>query len=254
MLFNSVIGIKDAKVISLSMAFFNFLTNSLVEIAEKPKVMTLELNTITINDFYQIHPILLVPNRIKPVCLEFSEEESTVKIPIRGEKDIHLTFGEAEIIPEKTILENEEFEISSEVLSEPLTGRALYESYVDEICSMYDNVPASIVKAIIEKESNFDPNCCSDGGDSCGLMQIQPQWHSDMMASLGVTDIFDPYGNILVGVNLLSGLFKEYPATEWALMCYNAGPYYGTLNYRNGKISNYAASIIARAKEIEGGG
>ena len=259
MLISNILGMNFRRLIVFSMTLAATLT--------APTLTTTEMDEIEVHE-QEVSRVVEVsthqtPNRAKSK-FKFVSIDGAEAIPFPAKNHILLEQSvseEPEPIeeePEVEVLEIEpiveEIKEPTEVTSEPLAGKALYESYVDEICELYQNVPPSIIKAMIERESNWDPNCCSDGGESCGLMQIQPRWHADMMASLGVEDIFDPYGNILVGVNLFSGLLKEYPAVEWALMCYNAGPYYGTLNYRNGQISSYAASIIARAEEIEGGG
>lgn len=46
------------------------------------------------------------------------------------------------------------------------------------------NISFEFVMAIIEKESDFDPECISDGGESVGLMQIQSRWHREQMDRL----------------------------------------------------------------------
>lgn len=251
MLISNILRANIQRVIAFSATFITMFSANSLTTAESDAIEVSESETLRIVEVSTDLTPIRTRDTIKCIAIDGSEGFSPARVlsnPIKQE------IKESE--PEEIVTEDEVLVIEEpmEVTSEPLSGKALYESYVDEICELYQNVPPSIIKAMIERESNWNPNCSSDGGDSCGLMQIQPKWHADMMASLGVEDIFDPYGNILVGVNLFSGLLEEYPAIEWALMCYNAGPYYGTLNYRNGQISSYAASIIARAEEIEGGG
>jgi soluble lytic murein transglycosylase-like protein len=94
-----------------------------------------------------------------------------------------------------------------------------YDHYILEAAHKY-GVPFSLIKAIIQAESDFDPYAVSDAG-ACGLMQIMPETARDV----GVTDAFNPRDNILGGVRyfteLLSGFDGNVPL---ALAAYNAGP------------------------------
>ena len=82
-----------------------------------------------------------------------------------------------------------------------------------------NNVPASLVKAVIEAESGFNPGAVSPKG-ARGLMQLMPATIRDF----GVKNPFDPNENIGAGVSLLKTLLKDY---NWdykkALAAYNAG-------------------------------
>ncbi len=82
-----------------------------------------------------------------------------------------------------------------------------------------NNVPASLVKAVIEAESGFNPGAVSPKG-ARGLMQLMPATIRDY----GVRNPFDPDENIGAGVSLLKSLLKDY---NWdykkALAAYNAG-------------------------------
>ncbi|TFH41431.1 MAG: lytic transglycosylase domain-containing protein [Chrysiogenales bacterium] len=81
------------------------------------------------------------------------------------------------------------------------------------------HVPAALVRAVIETESNFDPAALSQKG-AMGLMQLMPSVVSDF----GVKDPFDPNENIGAGVSLLKELLDEYGGDyKKALAAYNAG-------------------------------
>lgn len=75
--------------------------------------------------------------------------------------------------------------------------------------------------AVVWKETTFR-NVVGDGGESYGYMQVQPKWHSDRMAKLGVTDLMDPSGNFRVGCDYLAELLEKYELPE-ALTAYNTG-------------------------------
>ena len=110
-------------------------------------------------------------------------------------------------------------------------------------CEKHDVSPAIII-AMIERESNFNVYALGDDGRSAGLMQIQAKWNLQRMIELNSTDLFDPYKNITVGVDILSGHRDRYDGDiAKALVAYNQGSYKGT-------ITNYAKGILNKAAEL----
>lgn len=126
-----------------------------------------------------------------------------------------------------------------------------WEEYIEVVCQEY-NVCPELVQAVIERESGWDPKAENEGCE--GLMQIEPLFHQGRMERLGVTDLRDPYDNILVGVDFLAELFRQYHEIYPVLMFYNAGysEKEGLLAYEKGYISDYAREVDLRARELTG--
>lgn len=120
--------------------------------------------------------------------------------------------------------------------------------YINELCEYYD-VDMPIVLAVIGQESNYNPDLVGDGGDSIGLMQIQPEWHTERMDKLGVTDLTDPYQNVAVGIDFIAELLGE-GSPEWALTAYNAGEAKADFNQEVGITGEYAETVLMLREEI----
>ena len=127
------------------------------------------------------------------------------------------------------------------------------EDYAVRIANQYSLDPY-LVKSVISMESNWNPKAIGDHGRSIGLMQIQPRWHYKRMQKLGVTDLTDPYANILVGVDYLAELVLKQKDTALALMVYNMGPRKASELYLKGQISPYAKEIMSNARQLKSGG
>ena len=114
------------------------------------------------------------------------------------------------------------------------------QAHIIRTCDEY-GVDSAVVVAMIERESGFDANAIGDGGESYGLMQIQPKWHSKRMEKFGVTDLLNPYQNTTVGIDYLAELLERYPL-ESALTAYNSGS--------SGE-SEYAKEVMAYTEELK---
>lgn len=107
------------------------------------------------------------------------------------------------------------------------------QQYIYEICAD-NNISVSLVIALIDQESNFNPECVSDTNDY-GLMQINEcnfQWVKEDYNSV---DMFNPYQNVYCGINILAGYLHKYDDDYTkALMCYNLGEYGASKAWENG--------------------
>lgn len=109
------------------------------------------------------------------------------------------------------------------------------QDYIIDLCNNeYDNVPTELVLSLIEKESSFRVDAVGKTNDY-GLCQINKVNHKWLKETLGVTDIMDPYQNILCSVYMLSDyLYKTNGNIEKALMCYNQGEKSASISWSNG--------------------
>ena len=177
-----------------------------------------------------------------------------------------LTIHDARQQPVATSQSEERISIQSSVMPviEPIRKQRelLYIDQVDLEPELQDwifeycdnrHISPCLVMAMIEQESECDPNCryTTDTEDSIGLMQIQPRWHSDRMAELCVTDLTDPKLNVIVGVDYLLELFRKNPEVEWVLNAYNGGEAYADRMQEIGIVTDYSLQIMNRAKELE---
>ena len=156
------------------------------------------------------------------------------------EQPEHIPFveepSEIEEVPELTYTEYFDVPMSEDL-----------QNHIFELCENR-GIDPEIVIAIISKESNFCSSAVGDSGNSLGLMQIQPYWHSERMEELGCTDLLDPFQNVTVGIDILGDLIDSSGSIEWALMAYNGGAGYANEKVSQGVISDYASSVLYNAE------
>ena len=117
------------------------------------------------------------------------------------------------------------------------------DAIFNEAASKY-GVDAKFLKSIAKCESDFSPECTSRSG-AMGIMQLMPQ----TAASLGVTNAYDPYQNIMGGARYISEKLAQYNGDKsLALAAYNAGSgnvakYGGIPPFK--ETQNYVAKVMA---------
>lgn len=130
---------------------------------------------------------------------------------------------------------------------EPVGIRAEYREYCREIGEMYGIRP-TVLMAMVEAESGGDPH--SDNGEDKGLMQIRERYAGNRMARLGVTDIFDPYSNILLGADTLYSLRRLYGNDLKVVLGHYNGQDDVAEQEESGKWNEYQTWILERAMEL----
>lgn len=92
------------------------------------------------------------------------------------------------------------------------------DAYFEEAAAKY-NVDVKLLKAIAHAESNFNPNATSSSG-AMGVMQLMPS----TAKSLGITDAYNAYDNIMGGAKVIAEHLANYNGdVSLALAAYNAG-------------------------------
>lgn len=112
--------------------------------------------------------------------------------------------------------------------------------------SIEAGVSPCVVFGIIDVETygTFNPELVGDNGNSFGLMQIYRSCHEDRIQRLGIDNLYDPYQNVTVGIDLLGELLRSYTIEE-TLNFYNSGSTTGA--------PHYAELVMTRAEQIEEG-
>ena len=140
----------------------------------------------------------------------------------------------------------------------PMHSRAAEEVFTEEqieihrfardICKNYEYVTPELAIAVIQKESLYDPEATNGG--CVGLMQVSKKYNKYRADDLGVEDFFDPYSNILIGVDFLNELISTYEDTNLALMLYNMKWETAFNLYSQGVISGYAKDVLKKEDTI----
>lgn len=144
----------------------------------------------------------------------------------------------------------EDLSTAYQSISPELPGEQEFLNDISNVSTQYPDVPTEVIRAMIWYESRFQPNV--HNGLCVGLMQVSMKWHANRAARLGVTDFYDPYSNILLGVDYLNEILSDCGDLGLALMIYNGDSRAYDL-YSVGQLSDYADGILTMAHELSGG-
>lgn len=125
------------------------------------------------------------------------------------------------------------------------------QRYIYEVCSD-EEVPVSLVIAMIDKESQFNPETVSDTGDY-GLMQINKINHEWLAEEYRTADMLNPYQNVFCGVKIIGSYIRANDGDyNKALMAYNMGDYGAKKAWESGIAStSYSESVLALMQQYE---
>lgn len=127
------------------------------------------------------------------------------------------------------------------------TEKELINEYIKDICKQYQ-VDPKLIESIVYYESKYRPT--ARNGNCVGLMQVSTYWHAGRAKKLGVTNFYDPYSNILVGVDYISDLLEIHKDPKLVLMVYNMGGS-AIAMYKKGEVSGYAKMVLKRTEELK---
>lgn len=124
--------------------------------------------------------------------------------------------------------------------------------YISEVVSeRYPELDCKTIQAIVYNESHYISEAINNSSGTMGLMQISPKWHKERAISLGVTDLLDAYGNILVGCDILAEVTRESGSFDYALDVFAGG--YSYANSYIGSISPTREHIYETVSLIDSG-
>ncbi len=149
------------------------------------------------------------------------------------------------IVPDEVPYPEPEAEESVQIFSAtaPSGLPVKYGEIIDKVAAEH-NVPANLVRAVIQVESAYHERARSPKG-AMGLMQLMPA----TAKQFAVADPYDPAANIEGGVKYLKSLLQRLPVAL-ALAAYNAGEaavqrFNGIPPYR--ETQDYVARILRLA-------
>ena len=121
----------------------------------------------------------------------------------------------------------------------------------NEVGSLY-NICPELLQAICYHESRYyvaaENNACK------GLMQLNTNYMTERMEKLGVTDIYDEYGNVLLAADLIAELRDTTTYGDdlyYVLMRYNMTTATANKLYEAGDVTAYAEDVAAYAEQLE---
>jgi soluble lytic murein transglycosylase-like protein len=147
------------------------------------------------------------------------------------------------IVPDEVPYPEPEADTPAAVVAAVPSAPVKYGEIIDKV-SAEQNVPANLVRALIQVESAYHERARSPKG-AMGLMQLMPA----TAKQYEVADPFDPTANIEGGVKHLKSLLQRLPVAL-ALAAYNAGEaavqrFNGIPPYR--ETQDYVARILRLA-------
>lgn len=136
-------------------------------------------------------------------------------------------------------------------LARPCPAYAMGEQEVTELSIRVGDefgICPELLQAIAWQESRYRED--AEAGGCSGLMQVSGCWHRGRMERLGVTDLYDPEGNMRVAADYLAELFARHEDTGMVLMSYS-GDSMAEEYQETGELSEYAAAVLEKSYQLE---
>lgn len=151
---------------------------------------------------------------------------------------------------ERVIRESAVAQASVEQQPQMIAGRPYAE--LVSAAATANQLPAALLHAVIEQESNYDAGATSPKGAG-GLMQLMPETAREM----GVTDVYNPQANIQGGARYLKGLMTQFDNDiALAVAAYNAGPQavrsHGGVIPPYAETQRYVPSVLRQYRRLQG--
>ena len=137
-------------------------------------------------------------------------------------------------------------------LASPVQAAAMEEAEVEELSveigGEYGICP-EVLQALAWQESRYSED--AEAAGCSGLMQVAGYWHQDRMERLGVSDLYDPEGNMRVAADYLAELAEKYEDIGMVLMVYNGDSGAEAYQKTGDGLSEYAVSVLELSEQLE---
>ena len=177
---------------------------------------------------------------------ELAEEQKTAEI-VKAAAPVCITIPEmAEIITMEHVLAAETPAVPMYYCEEvPLTADEQLELF--EAAQAFD-IWYPLAIAMVDVETDFR-NIAGDGGASIGYMQVNKNYHTELMEQVGASDLWEPRDNFRTGLAYLAQQIERFDTIHMALMAYNMGPTGASKVWEGGTYeSQYSRDVIECAE------
>ena len=202
--------------------------------------------------------VVVESNRKDTLALHDVPQEEIVEVVLEEEPEIEVAVpavAVVEAVPEVQPMKSKKKKKKKIVIEKVDEYPDIEDTFIDkqyvefcEVAGRIYNVSPEIMEAMIEKESRGNASAVNSSGCK-GLCQVSERWHKKRMKKLGVTDLLDPYSNILVATDYLAELCDDTGDMYMALA------YYGGWVNKNGTLKknadSYISSLMKRAEDLE---
>lgn len=197
-----------------------------------------EINTMPIKDV----PVIISETFSEPVTISEPIAKNMVSCS-DGKKNTGKRMLEAIAEPEPSYY--------VDIVNGYITEDSL-RSVCEKVANEYDDISPELLQAMAWVESSYKVKATSHC-DAKGLCQVMEKWNRDRMERLGVSDLYDPYGSVLICADIISELksLKYGDDIRYVLMAYNMGATGAREPYESGYISGYAMKVLDKTYELE---